>query len=168
MEAYTCEICGRKTENPYTVYIEGARLIICERCARRYKNAEPLITKPKRQAKRKPVKKKVVERTVEVVPDYATIIRSAREKRGMTVEDLAKAIAEAESEMHKIERGELVPEIKVAQKLENFLGIKLLREITEEELEKEKEVAQSYKPKDMELTLGDIVVVKKKKGQRNK
>ncbi len=167
MEIYTCEICGRKTSNPYVVYIEGARLVVCENCARRYKNAEPLFAKKqtketKRYRQRQP-KKKVVEKTVEIVPDYAEIIRKAREKKGLKLEDLAKAIAEAESEMHKIERGELVPEIKVAEKLEKFLGIKLIREITEEELEKEEEVAEKYKPKNTEVTLGDIVVIKKKK-----
>ncbi len=165
MAEYVCEICGRTTSNPYTVYIEGARLVVCESCARRYKNAEPMFVNKKKARKRpkQQPKKKTVEKTFEIVPDYAKIIKEAREKRGMKLEDLAKAIAEAESEMHKIERGELVPELKVAEKLEKFLGIKLIREITEEELEKESEVAEKYKPKDVELTLGDIVVIKKKK-----
>ncbi len=167
---YECEICGRKTSNPYIAYIAGAQVILCERCARKYKNAEPLLKRnreskgKKRKERGVERKKKVVEKTVEIVEDYAKKIREAREKRGMKVEELAKAVAEPESEMHKIERGELVPEIKVAQKLEKFLGIKITREVTEEDLEKEEEQAKEFVEKRKpEITLGDIVIIKKKK-----
>ncbi len=155
-----CEICGRKTNKPYAVFIEGARVIICENCAKRYKNAEPLFKVEKRVnrvTRPKPIRK-LSEKTFEIVDDFGSIVRKAREKRGMKIEELAKAIAEPESEVKKIEREELTPEIKVAKKLEKFLGVKLVMEITDEDIEN-REISN----KRDEITLGDIVVIKKKK-----
>ncbi len=163
MEEHVCEICGKRTRTPYVAFLEGARLVICERCARTYKNAEPLFKERKRVQRAIKPKKKVVEKTFEIVEDYAEKVRKAREARGLKVEELAKEIAEPESEIHKIERGELLPELKVAEKLEKFLGIKLIREITEEELEKEKELVKDLDKEEEPLTLGDIVVIRKKK-----
>ncbi len=163
---YECEICGKKTRHPYVAYIEGARVILCEECAKKYKNAEPLFKQAERKARltRRLEKRKKAERKFEIVENYAELVRKARERRGMKIEDLAKSIAEPESEVHKIEKGELVPELKVAQKLEKFLGITLVHEITEEELEKEEETARQYiEKKPGRVTLGDIVVIKKKK-----
>ncbi len=157
-----CEICGRKTSKPYAVFIEGARVVVCESCAKRYKNAEPLYALEKRvkRVARRP-QKRLEERTFEIVDDFGKIIRKEREKRGLKIEELAKAIAEPESEIRKIEREELTPDLKVARKLEKFLGVQLVMEITEEELENKQVTGEKER-----LTLGDIVVVKRKKSNQ--
>lgn len=161
---YTCEICGRKTNNPYIVYIEGARLLICERCAKKHKNAEPLNKQQERinrlNSKRAPSQRRIKNESYEIVENYAELVRNAREKMGLKVEDVAKRLNETESELHKIERGELTPEIKVAKKLEKFFGIKLIYEVKDEELDEDKR--KEYSNRGKNVTLGDIVVIKKK------
>ena len=87
----------------------------------------------------------------EVVDDYSSRVRRARERLGYTQRDLARKAKIAESVIRRIELGELVPSIDLARKLEKVLGIKLLEPVveTEEELSKSKR-------ENLYLTLGDI------------
>lgn len=89
-----------------------------------------------------------------IVEDYGTIIKEAREKKGMKLEDLARKIGIKESTLHKIERNELEPEEKYVKRLEKELNINLY-----EEGEQEYSAGSS----EQEFTLGDFVKVKKRK-----
>ncbi|MBC7114208.1 MAG: TIGR00270 family protein, partial [Archaeoglobi archaeon] len=97
----------------------------------------------------------VAEMPVEdIIPNYSEVIREARERLGLSQEELARKIKEKVSLIRKIERGELTPEEKVARKLEKELGIKLMERIESPKIEK-KELPST-------LTLGDVVVVRRK------
>jgi putative transcription factor len=63
-------------------------------------------------------------------------------------------VKEKSSLISKIERGEIVPEDDVRRKLEHTLAIKLTERLAEPKLD-----VQTPK----ELTLGEIVVIKRKK-----
>lgn len=67
--------------------------------------------------------------TDELVDDYGSVIRRAREKRGMSQEELALEIREKVSLLKKIEREDLVPEDSTRKKLERVLGITLTERI---------------------------------------
>ncbi len=58
--------------------------------------------------------------------DYARLIKSKREQMGMTQEELAQKILERKNVLSNIERGELLPDINTAKKLEKVLNIKLI------------------------------------------
>jgi transcriptional regulator, XRE family len=74
---------------------------------------------------RKPVKRENVE-DYDVVEYYAELIKNKREEMQMTQDDLAKKIFERKNVLSNIERGELLPDISTARKLEKVLNIKLL------------------------------------------
>ena len=61
-----------------------------------------------------------------MVPEYAQIVREARERLSWTQEDLASKLLEKKNVLSKVERGELQPDIKLARKLEKLLDIRLL------------------------------------------
>ena len=164
-----CEVCGQKIHtNPITAIIEGAKLTVCVECSKhgRIVTQDEYTPKPKPTSKlsaRTPVtmtqKKKPeikVEITQEIIEDYTSKIRQAREKLGLTHEDLAKKINEKTSVIGKLETGKIQPSNILATKLEHALKIKLLTPITEE-----KAVTLAPKTANREVTLGDLVKLDK-------
>ena len=86
--------------------------------------------------------------------NYPNLIKNKREKLGLKQEELAIKLAERESLIRKIERGEIKPSLKLARKLEDKLGIKLV-------LQKEvKTEFESSKEKPGSLTIGDMIKLK--------
>ena len=78
------------------------------------------------------------------------VLRLVQEERNAT----AKKIAEKESTLHKIEVGTITPTLERARKLEKMLGLKLVEELKEEPIEKQKDSSV--------MTLGDLIKIKKK------
>ena len=165
-----CEVCGQKIHtNPITAIIEGAKLTVCVECSKhgRIVTQDEYTPKPKPTSKlsaRTPVtmtqKKKPeikVEITQEIIEDYTSKIRQAREKLGLTHEDLAKKINEKTSVIGKLETGKIQPSNILATKLEHALKIKLLTPVTEEK-------AATLAPKiaNREVTLGDLIQLNNK------
>ncbi len=143
-----CEICG--AEAPlYKVKIEGTVMNVCANCM---KYGEAIRTVSRKIHTKKPIVKspEIVE---DVVPNYAEIIRKAREDKGVKQEDFAKRINEKESLIHKIETGHFKPSLKLAKKIENFLGVKLIERI--ETPAKLPRTAEGHE--ESEFTLGDFV-----------
>jgi putative transcription factor len=168
-----CEVCGRKIHtDPITAVIEGARLTVCIECSKHGKivaqddyapKAKPTSKAPGRvpvmTQKKKPKVK--VEITQEIVQDYSTKIRQAREKLGLTHEDLGKKINEKSSVIGKLETGKITPNNILATKLEHALKIKLLAPITEEKAT----TLQTPKIADREMTLGDLIQINGKSSE---
>ena len=160
-----CEVCGHKIHTePVTAIIEGARLTVCVECSKHGK----IVAQDDYTPKTKPVgktsafvpvmvqKKKPevrVEITQEITADFSAKIRQAREKLGLTHEDLGKKINEKSSVIGKLETGKMMPNNILATKLEHALKIKLLTPITEEKTPSQ----QTPRTVNRELTLGDII-----------
>jgi putative transcription factor len=144
-----CEMCGRE-EGLVKASIENVVMSVCINCAR-YGKVLGKERKYLPEKKPKPQLKEVLE---EVVPDYAELIKNAREKMGLTQLDLGKKIAEHESLLHHIESGKTKPSLDIARKLERFFRIKLV-EIKED-------VVALPKPGAGEITLGDFVKIRKR------
>ena len=151
-----CEICGREITRGFLIELEGAKLIACDRCAsmgtiirRVYADAPE---RRRRQRKdEKPDKKELI-----LVENYGQVIREAREREGLSREELAKRLHIREGYLQKIEDGELTPTDDVAKKLERALKIKLYRELKEDD-------AAVPPPEDNEnsqITLGDVVKIR--------
>ncbi len=157
-----CEICGAEIKGkPLYIKVEGSELNACSNCSR---FGTP-VEKGKMQSTQivgsaaavKSIKRKdIFDEMVAVVPNYGEIIRKEREKRGWTQEELARRILEKVNVIKKIERQELMLEEEVRKKLERVLEIKLIQPVeVEAEIRKQRHAR--------ELTLGDVVTVKKKK-----
>jgi putative transcription factor len=150
-----CEICGKEIKPPgYRIVVEGAEVSVCASCkkygseisvSKRAEGRKIVIRKKKPQTK--------VEFKEELVENFNLIIKAEREKRGWSQEQLAKKIQEKESVIKKIENAEITPEPGLVEKLEKLFGIKLRETVQEVKVSKSSQA---------EITLGDIVVVKKK------
>jgi putative transcription factor len=155
-----CEICGREIKGRgFKVIVEGSEVTVCASC-KQYGVEKPTsviqqpgITKVVLRKKRRAGGK--IEFTEELIENYHLIIRREREKRGWSQEQLAKKIQEKESLIKKIENRELTPEPEVIEKLEKLFNIKLRERVPE--------VKVNIRRTNLTPTLGDVVVVKKKK-----
>ena len=166
-----CEVCGRKIHgSPVRAVIEGAKLTVCIECSKHGKiireeeiefgqraQKKSLAFVPYVQ-KKKPTQPKV-EITQEVVEGYNSKIRLAREKMGLSHEELGKRINEKASVLSKLETGKMTPNNMLVTKLERALKIKLLVPIKEEKF------SELHKSPSRETTLGDLLQLDKKGGE---
>ncbi len=152
-----CELCGQViTGQPMKIWIEGAQLTVCPNCARygsiiRQKaSSKPSQLSPKQRTSQP---KLGIEAPM-VIENYGLAIRQARERLGLTQEQLAKMIGEKESVIRRLEGQRMAPTIELAKKLEKVLKVKLL-EVPQEDRE-------LPKVRKIELTLGDVAVIKER------
>ncbi len=155
-----CEICGKKViGKPIRTKIENSIMLTCNDCSKFGKvQREPL--KPQRgPGSRVPAGRRrsyrSQEPTHEVIEDYQTVIREAREKKGWSREDLGEKIYEKVSVIHRLESGKMVPDLKLARKLEKILKVTLL-EKTEQAQMDDQNAAHIRR-----ATIGDIARIKK-------
>ncbi|MCD6575683.1 MAG: TIGR00270 family protein [Nanoarchaeota archaeon] len=149
----SCSICGSKEATVIAV-IEGVSLEVCDECAKLGRISKRIKEKTKVVRKVAQVKPEVEET---VVLDFAKKIREVREKNKMTQEEFAKALNEKLSVMRHVENGTLVPSLKLARKIEEKFGIKLVEE--------QGEVSGDIIPHEKveAATLGDLIEIKRRK-----
>jgi len=68
-------------------------------------------------------------------PEFPKVIRDARNKKGITHDQLGQKINEKVTLLKKVETGTIKPDEILSKKLENFLGIKLYINPNEESTE---------------------------------
>ncbi len=75
----------------------------------------------------KPPPQKKINLTDEIIldPEFPKVIRDARNKKGITHEQLGQKINEKVTLLKKVETGTIKPDDILSKKLERFLGIKL-------------------------------------------
>jgi len=171
-----CEVCGRKIRGkPCRVIIEGAKLTVCSACAkhgtaywkepkRKTTTLKPTTRLPPLKIESKKPPKIPVGTTLELVENFDVKIRQAREKLGLSHEELGKKINEKVSVLKKIETGKMTPDNKLAGKLEHALRVKLLVPTSEEKILQTK----IPEPASRKLTLGDLIQLSKKKMEEKK
>jgi len=122
-----CEVCGKEIygKGKY-VDIDGAVMLVCEACSKLGRIVNP----PKKTPPKKMVKKiqESFEEDKILKKDYHTIIRKARERLGLSQEELAQRIKEKSSVIKLLEAGKLQPDDNLTKKLERFLRIELYEE----------------------------------------
>lgn len=160
-----CEVCGRQIYGkPYKVVIEGAKLTVCNQCSK-YGTTTWQDTRPKaitKKTKASPLTARVqsiktsetmVKTEKELVENYDAVIRQARERLGLSHEELGKKISEKVSVLRKIETRKMTPDNVLATKLEHVLKVKLLVTTPEDKTQKIK-MPQTIS---REVTLGDLI-----------
>jgi len=164
-----CEVCGRRIiGKPLKAVIEGAKMIVCPDCSKLSKFKWEMETTPSKPRTMKATKLPIpaistkkqtpqVAETLELIDNFGSHIRQAREKIGLTHEDLGRKISEKVSVLKKIESGKMTPTHQLAERLEHTLKIKLLVPLTEPKIP-----SGSIPLKQREVTLGDLINVKKK------
>ncbi|MBX5328110.1 MAG: multiprotein bridging factor aMBF1 [Candidatus Bathyarchaeota archaeon] len=169
-----CEVCGRKIfGKPLRVIIEGAKLTVCNECSKHgttiWEETKPKVATPKPKATLQPLKtqsKKTTEAPVdaglELIENFDSKIRQAREKLGLSHEELGKKINEKISVLKKIETGKIKPDNVLTTKLERALKVRLLVPASEEKTPQ----TNITKTSTRELTLGDLIQLNKKDTER--
>lgn len=146
--------------------IESAKLTVCHECS---KHGTIIYEEPKSKpaliaakgasspltlrVKRPP--EVTVDTSIELVEGYSDKIRQAREKIGLSHEDLGKKLNEKVSLLRKIETGKMTPDNKLATKLEHILKIKLIVPASEEKVPQSK-ISRTER---RELTFGDLIKI---------
>jgi ribosome-binding protein aMBF1 (putative translation factor) len=102
----------------------------------------------------------------DLIDNFHWIIMRARRLKHITQEQLAKEISEPETAIKVIEKGSPPEDNTIIKKLENYLGIKILKkEFAEKNKEKPKEIgfdAMTAK----NLTISDLQEMKRKKEEK--
>ncbi len=156
-----CELCGKDVPRLHKVVIEGVIMNVCDDCAKFGKEIKgnkipkdvkylpPEVVRERLERKKRRHRRDVLEEEEVLREDYPQVIRKAREKLGLTQEELAKRILEKRTVISKIERGEMRPDEKLIKKLEKALDIKLKEKISG--------VYRTEEKKSTSLTLGDLL-----------
>jgi putative transcription factor len=97
----------------------------------------PYPTRIKPMSRNKPPPLKKINLTDEMIldPEFPKVIRDARNKKGITHDQLGQKINEKVTLLKKVETGTIKPDEILSKKLENFLGIKLYINSNEEATE---------------------------------
>jgi len=151
-----CELCGTECDcKPANV--DGVKMMLCPRCMKHgqrindYDSTPTSVKKPiLDRIKRPKVKDVYRDMEKELVSDWNEIIKNAREKKGLSREELGFKIGERTVTISKIENGDLRPSDKMVEKLEKELEITLVEKVT----------GLSTMPRSSQsrgLTLGDFI-----------
>lgn len=131
-----CEICGKRIEGQgKKILIDGSILHVCTYCAalgdKEVRNS--VVKYENRRLKFVPTRKTFEknEDEMDIVQDFATLIKQAREKMGLSQDALARKINEKVSVIKLIETGRLKPNILLAKKIERALKINLFTRLEE-------------------------------------
>jgi putative transcription factor len=131
-----CEVCGSPLRaSPNRVEIDGAIMVVCNNCARLGKQIGP---SPQARERANPVQnalrtmaQRPSEPEYDVDPDYYLKIRQAREKLGMSQEQLGKLLNEKLSVIKMVESKKLKPDVTLTRKFMHQLKINLLVSLSE-------------------------------------
>src|SRR3989344_2651043 len=150
----SCELCGREVEEFVSAVIEGSTLQVCSNCSKFGQVVErkgKINVKPIKQ-----VKRSELDDIEFIVPKYSALIKEARERKGLTQEELAKNINEKVSLIHQVESGHMKPDLNLALKIGKYFEIRLVEKYVEADV---KELQIDFKNKN--LTIGDLIKFKK-------
>ncbi|MEE9585275.1 MAG: multiprotein bridging factor aMBF1 [Nitrososphaerales archaeon] len=128
--AERCEVCGNPVRGPVnTIQLDGGIFRVCPTCSRLGKPVKmpgdprpppPIISRSP------PVNTQYEEQAMELRRDFNILIKSAREKMGLSQEELGRKINEKPSLIKHLETGTLKPNDVLTRKVERFLKIQLL------------------------------------------
>ena len=136
-----CEICGSDKYEVSAAIFEGTRVLACVKCI---KTLSLTPIKPKSEVERRilkePVRRKASKagaraRLIDeyaMVEGYGRVIKSAREARKLSFEDLTRLINEKVSVLKNVEGEKIIPPPDLIRKLEHHLRVKILEKVGDE------------------------------------
>ena len=119
-----CELCGASNANSF-VEVDGLRLLACRNCAGTKSLAQEKLSTVFSSTQRKPFSRQTVFDEISFVQGFGQKIRHAREQKNLTIKELALALQERESFLHKIEQEKILPDRQLAGKIEKLFGFKI-------------------------------------------
>lgn len=141
-----CEMCGNNVPRTRRMTVQGAVMNLCDNCAKfgdGYKapssgdrvaapTRDVIESRLERRERRMQTKDIYANTTsVQLIGDYGEVIREAREKKGMDIDDFGQSIGVKKITLLKVESGKLVPDDRLIATLEKALDIKLKETVVE-------------------------------------
>jgi putative transcription factor len=150
-----CELCGRECKECKPALVDGVKMMLCPGCMRHGKGVKTVTTVDNQSILsriKKPMEKDVYQNmNKELVSNWNELIKDARQRKGLTREQLGFQIGERTVTISKIENGDLRPADKMVKKLEKVLNIKLNEEV--KKVDSSIKISQSKSG----FTLGDFI-----------
>lgn len=157
-----CDMCGRE-QAALRASVEGSVLSVCEGCSKFGKVIGRIAMAAAAKKKKEKAAVAIAEDETEfVVTNFGQLLKQKREELGrkledsfMKLEDFAKMIGVKESVLHKMETGAYKPNAEEAMRIGKLLRLKLVEKA---------EAVESIvpEPKNDQLTLGDMIKIRKK------
>jgi putative transcription factor len=134
-----CEVCGSPLRaSPNRVEIDGAVMIVCNNCSKLGRPLGPAFpvqgrASPVQNALRTMTQRPIqpIEVEFDVDPEYNLKIRQAREKLGLSQEQLGQLLSEKPSVIRMVESKKLKPDLTLTRKFMHQLKINLLVSLSE-------------------------------------
>ena len=146
----SCEMCG-KLDELVTADVEGVEMKICSGCST-YGSVKKTVSnhvfRPQRRINDK-------EPQVKIISNYASLLKSSREKKGLSQEEFALFLQEKVSAVATWEQGRIQPSLDVARKVGKLLNLSLIKAETAEAFESKKDKRSDV------VTLGDFIKKRK-------
>ena len=134
-----CEVCGSPLRaSPNRVEIDGATMVVCNNCAKLGRPLGPAapslhraspVQNTLRTMSQRPIQPIEVE--FDVDPEYNLKIRQAREKLGLSQEQLGQLLNEKPSVIRMVESKKIKPDLTLTRKFMHQLKINLLVSLSE-------------------------------------
>ncbi|MFW5872220.1 MAG: helix-turn-helix domain-containing protein [bacterium] len=137
-----CEMCGKDFDSLHKALVEGVEMEICNGCL-------PMGKKIIAKKAPKPTGPKIEKR---VVSHAGKLIKEAREKKGMRQVDFAKMLQIKDSYLHHVETEHQPIDVKLAEKIEDALGITLVKKY-----KRESSYVADDKEDDSGVTIADFI-----------
>jgi putative transcription factor len=146
-----CELCGKRTDDAFLVSVEEVELRVCAKCAKgKHVIAEVSQDRVKRHGSTSSYMREK-ENEKQIIENYGSVIRNARERMRIPVRVLAEMLNEKEGMLSRVEQQKTLPPEDLIKKLEKTLNIKL------EESGPQEPSAQRVQAKAGAATLGEFV-----------
>ena len=153
-----CEMCGTESASLETRKVSGSVLRLCSSCGemgcqtsfRESIGHRAYVAQALEKRKQRERYEDIEPDEYVLVSNYGSVVRRAREKKGLDHASLASKISEKKSILTSVEAGNMKPNEKLIKKLENSLGIKLVEKV-------EVESAPSSNQSSKALTMGDLL-----------
>jgi putative transcription factor len=134
-------MCGRDAPLRAAI-VEGTRMQVCPTCAKfgvEVAGQKTEVTGRSRvtqaieqRAARAQPRDIFQQMELDLVEDFGKRIREARQRKGLTQEELAQKLAERQSVLSKVEAGTQRPSDDLARRIERELGVKLFEPVSAE------------------------------------
>jgi len=123
-------IHGKSTKNPGSSTLQYSPKISTTK-------PSSYSSRPRPMPRNRPPPQNKINLTDEMIlnPEFPKVIREARNKKGITHEQLGQKINEKVTLLKKVETGTIKPDDILSKKLERFLGIRLFINSNEEDSE---------------------------------
>ena len=154
----SCEMCGKEVSSLKSAVVAGSSVNVCTSCS-----AMGSMKDKSPDRAHSFMRRKKEDADFEVADNYAQIIQSGINSKKITPQHVARGVNLKESSLSHYLKSQIKPDIATCRRLENFLDIKLVFEVSSSSSVDVEDYKVSQEDNDSALSLGDMLLAKMKK-----